>query len=200
MKYKINRNPQKGHFLIPPILPSGHWLLGWHLHWYFLLVFPWDLLPPLLWAFPFVSICYKEKSGTCFFLWSESCSVVSNSLRPHGLYSPWNSPGQNTGVGSHSLLQGIFPTQGSNPGLPHYRWILYHLSHQGSPVSFNIRCQIIYGLHLSLKSVFPFHSRAFQYAFLFLLLYPHFKTIKGLHPSHVNSWAQLMTFEQKGWD
>ena len=45
---------------------------------------------------------------------SESCSVVSNSLRPHGLHSPWNSPGQNTGVGSLSLLQGIFPTQGSN--------------------------------------------------------------------------------------
>ena len=42
---------------------------------------------------------------------SESCSVVSDSLRPHGLYSPWNSPGQNTGVGSLSLLQGIFPTQ-----------------------------------------------------------------------------------------
>ena len=47
--------------------------------------------------------------------------------------SPWNSPGQNSGVSSHSLLQGIFPTQGSNPGLPHCRWILYQLSHQGSP-------------------------------------------------------------------
>ena len=61
------------------------------------------------------------------------CSVVSDSLQPHGLYSPWNSPGQNTGVGSLSLLQGIFPTQGLNPGLPHYRQILYQLSHQGSP-------------------------------------------------------------------
>ena len=50
---------------------------------------------------------------------SESCSVVSDSLRPHGLYSPRNSPGQNTGVGSLSLLQGIFPTHGSNPGLPY---------------------------------------------------------------------------------
>ena len=56
---------------------------------------------------------------------SESCSVVSNSLWPHGLYSPWNSPGQNTGVGSLSLLQGIFPTQGLNPGLLHHRQILY---------------------------------------------------------------------------
>ena len=46
---------------------------------------------------------------------------------------PWNSPGQNTGVGSRSFLHGIFPTQGSNSGLPHCRWILYPLSHQGSP-------------------------------------------------------------------
>ena len=64
---------------------------------------------------------------------SESLSVVSNSLWPHGLYSPWNSPGQNAGVGSLSLLQGIFPTQGLNPSLPHCRQILYQLSHQGSP-------------------------------------------------------------------
>ena len=47
-----------------------------------------------------------------------------NSLWPHRLYSPRNSPGQNTGVSSRSLLQGIFLTLGSNPGLPHYRWIL----------------------------------------------------------------------------
>ena len=61
-----------------------------------------------------------------------SCSVVPNSLRLHGLLCPWNSPGKNTGVGSHYLLQGIFPTQASNPGLPHCRCILYHPSHQGS--------------------------------------------------------------------
>ena len=63
---------------------------------------------------------------------SESCSVVSNSLRPHGLQSPWNSPGQTTGVGSLSLLQWIFLTQELNRGLLHYRRILYQLSHQGS--------------------------------------------------------------------
>ena len=62
----------------------------------------------------------------------ESHPFTSNSLQPHGLYSPWNSPGQNTGVGSISLLQGIFPTQGLNPGLLHCRWILYQLSHEGS--------------------------------------------------------------------
>ena len=51
---------------------------------------------------------------------SESRSVMSDSLRPHGLYSPWNSQGQNTAVGSLSLLQGIFPTQESNPALSHF--------------------------------------------------------------------------------
>ena len=55
------------------------------------------------------------------------------SLQLHELYSPWNSPGQDTGVGSLSLLQGIFLTPGSNPGLPHCRQIVYQLSHQGSP-------------------------------------------------------------------
>ena len=68
-----------------------------------------------------------------YLLQSESCSVMSNSLWPHALYSPWNSPGQNTGVGSLALLQGIFPTQGSIPGLPHRRQFLYQLSHKGSP-------------------------------------------------------------------
>ena len=63
---------------------------------------------------------------------SEVHSVVFDSSQPHGLYSPWNYPGQNTGVGSLSLLQGIFPTQGSNPGLLHYRQILYQLRHKGS--------------------------------------------------------------------
>ena len=63
----------------------------------------------------------------------KSGSVVSDSLWPHGLYSPWNFPGRNTGVGSSSLLQEIFPTQGSNPGLLHCRRILYQLSYEGSP-------------------------------------------------------------------
>ena len=66
---------------------------------------------------------------------SESRSVVSDSFQPHGLYSLWNSPGQNTRVGSLSLLQGIFPTKGLNPGSPHCRRILYQLSHKGSPKS-----------------------------------------------------------------
>ena len=66
---------------------------------------------------------------------AQSCLTLRD---PHGLQStsllcPWDSPGKNTGVGCHALLQGIFPTQGSNPGLQHCREILYHLSHQESP-------------------------------------------------------------------
>ena len=79
--------------------------------------------------------------GWTFFLpqnslrqqWKWKSINCVHSLQSFGLYSPWNSPGQNTGVGSLSLLQGIFPTQGLNPALPHCRWILYQLSYQGSP-------------------------------------------------------------------
>ena len=60
---------------------------------------------------------------------AQSCLTLCNPMD----YSPWNSPGQNTGVGSLFLLQGIFPTQGLNPGLLHCRQILYQLSHKGSP-------------------------------------------------------------------
>ena len=89
---------------------------------------------PKYWNFSFSISPSNEYSGLISFE-TESHSVMSDSLRPHGLHSLWNSPGQNTGVGSLSLLQGIFPTQGSNPGLLHYRWILYQLSHKESPVN-----------------------------------------------------------------
>ena len=81
--------------------------------------------------FSFFCVFFQDLSG-----WehseSESRSVVSDSLPPHGLYCPWNSPGQNTGVGSLSLLQGIFPTQRLHPGPLHCRQTLYQLSHKGS--------------------------------------------------------------------
>ena len=88
-----------------------------------------------------LSIIFKVK-------WSESLTVTSYSLQLHGLYSPWNSLSHNTGVGSLSLLQGVFPTQGSNPGLPNCRQILYQLSHKGSP--------------RILKWVYPFSSGSSQ--------------------------------------
>ena len=68
---------------------------------------------------------------------SESRSALSHSLPPHGLHSPWNYPGQNTGGGSLSLLQRIFPTQGLKQGLPYCRRILYQLSYEGSPNFYN---------------------------------------------------------------
>ena len=61
---------------------------------------------------------------------AQSCLTLFN---PMNVYSSWNSPGQNTGVGSLSLLQGIFPIQGLKPGLPHCRQIFHQLSHKGSP-------------------------------------------------------------------
>ena len=100
-------------------LTKGHWLGSWeNLH----------------------TICRIVKniiSTLISWFWqvseSESRSLVFDSLWPHGLYSPWNSPGQNNGVGSLSLLQGIFRSQESNPGLLHCRQILYQLSHKGNP-------------------------------------------------------------------
>ena len=101
------------HFFLQGTFPTQ----GWNLH---LLYRSWILY---LWA-------TGKTQSLCE---SESGSVVSNSMWPLGLYSPWNSPGQNTGAGSRSLLQGMFLTQGSSPGLPHCRQILYQLSHKGSP-------------------------------------------------------------------
>ena len=100
-----------------------------HLAWFFTYASTWTFSPwdHKSWTWLVLLICMFESE-------SEIHSVLSDSLWPHGLYSPWNSPGQNTRVGSLSILQGIFPTQGSNPGLPHCRWILYQLSHRGSPI------------------------------------------------------------------
>ena len=81
---------------------------------------------------------YIQKIHTHTFCAGLSHSVVSDSLWPHGLqptrlFCPRDSPGKNPAVGCHALLQGIFPNQWLNPGLPHCRLILYHLSYQGSP-------------------------------------------------------------------
>ena len=111
-----------------------------------------DLNGPISFIWWGVSVLYDEEGSPKWYRgnqkqtqsdpklkgkWSESRSVVSDSLQLHGLHSPWNSLGQNTGVGSLSLLQGIFPPQGSNPGVLHCRWILYELSYQGSPKKIN---------------------------------------------------------------
>ena len=76
-------------------------------------------------------LSYVEERTVVVVKVAQSCPI----LRPHGVYNPGNSPGQNTGVGSLSLMRGIFASQGSNPGLPHCRRILYQLSHKEAPVS-----------------------------------------------------------------
>ena len=78
----------------------------------------------------YVVACEKWnwKSLSCVWLFVTSWNFVS----------PWNSPGQNTSMGSLSLLLGIFPTQGLKPGLPHWRWILYQLSHKEKPKNIGI--------------------------------------------------------------
>ena len=96
-----------------------------------------------------------------------SRSVMSDSLQPHGLWPtrllcPWDSPGKNNEVGNHSLLQGVFPTQGLNPGLLHCRQILCQLSHQGSPPYFLLplnpeRDASRPGLHLEQERGFSLH-------------------------------------------
>ena len=91
------------------------------------------------------------------------------TLRPHGLYSPWNSLGQNAGVGGFSFLQEIFPTQGSNPGLPHCRQIFYHLSHQGTP--YGIReCSNFIILHVPMQFSKHYLLNRLLFSFVFSCL------------------------------
>ena len=73
---------------------------------------------------------YQDHSECYYPLIPTLCDPVDYS--PPKFLWPWNSPGKNTGVGCHFLLQGIFLTQGLNPDLLHFRQILYHMSHQGS--------------------------------------------------------------------
>ena len=87
--------------------------------------------PPSITAFPLglAEICGGEAcAAPDGHAAGVSCSVVSSSVTAR-LLSPRDSPGKNTGVGCHFLLQGVVRTQGSNPGLLHCRQILYHLSH-----------------------------------------------------------------------
>ena len=84
-----------------------------------------------------VILSHSGSASYYYYLAVLSCSVVSDSLRPVDCSPPGtsvhgDSPSKNTGVGCHAPLQGIFPTQGWNPGLLHFRWILYCLTHQGS--------------------------------------------------------------------
>ena len=99
----------------------------------------------------YIIVYYNTNSPCCFIPQIQQVTKVKVKVLVAQLYAtlcnltdcsppvscPWDSPGKNTEVGSHSLFQKIFPIQGSKPGLPHSRQILYHLNHQGSP----LRCK-----------------------------------------------------------
>ena len=105
------------------VYPS-HQLWGWKkAGWRFTVSCPSDMLRS--WNFT------QSTKGKVKVKVTQLCLTLCDST--DYIYSPWNSPGQNAGVGSLSLLQGILPTQGSNPGLPHCRQILHQLSQQGNP-------------------------------------------------------------------
>ena len=153
----------------------------------------------------FASFCIKyimkQKTVTLQLF---SCLALFDSLGPLGLQPSrflclWDSPGKKTGVGCHALLQGIFPTQGSNPGLPHCRGILYQLSHQRSP-----RILELSSLSL-LQGIFPRQESNQGHLHCRWILYqlsspggtpsssqsssPYPKACCGLH----NSWSDLCT-------
>ena len=111
-------------------------------------------------------------------------------------YSPWNSPGQNTGVGSLSLLQGIFPTQGSNPVLLHCRQILYQLSHKGSPPKKVLKKVIFKDCYIRLCSLlereqYTFNTSKVACEFYFYKTFVdigfHWKCVPQAFPAHLRS-------------
>ena len=112
---------------------------------------------------------YIDTSAVCSVLCLDiqSCPTFCHPVdcSPPGFSNHEDSPGKNTGVGCHALLQGTFPTQGSNPDLPHCRWILYHLSYQESPYRY-------IGDFISIHNVQPPFPKVTLY-FFFLLLCIH---------------------------
>ena len=114
-----------------PFSSSAHFLIRLRFCFCFVLFCHW-----VVWVLYTIWILSPDQIWKWEWEW-KSLSLVRVFETPW-LYSSWNSPGQNTGVGSHFLLQGIFPTQGSNPGLLHCRPILYQLSHRGSLIRYMI--------------------------------------------------------------
>ena len=137
--FHLGPSPRISHFSKNLQFPlMDNWMRGHNLDvtGCILLPFLWIELGKTAWAWECVCVCVCVCVYECVcihkYIWSE-VKVIQSYLtrRPCGLYNPWNSPGQNTGEGSHSFLQGIFPTQESKQGLLHCRLILYQLSHQG---------------------------------------------------------------------
>ena len=112
----VHRMGHPIHLIINACLCRGHSLVSIHVEHKFLHIFC-----------PFRDVCTVLSCSVVF----DSCNTMDCSLPGSSVHG--DSPGKNTGVGYHTFFQGIFPTQGSNPSLPHCRQILYHLSHQRSP-------------------------------------------------------------------
>ena len=112
----VHRMGHPIHLIINACLCRGHSLVSIHVEHKFLHIFC-----------PFRDVCTVLSCSVVF----DSCNTMDCSLPGSSVHG--DSPGKNTGVGYHTFFQGIFPTQGSNPGLLHFRQILDQLSHQGSP-------------------------------------------------------------------
>ena len=132
---------------------------------------------------------------------SESRSVMSNSLRPHGLYSPWNSPGQNTRMGSPSIFQGIFPTQGSNQGLLHCRRILCQLSHKGRPSWFTFWSLYLFSLLKQAKRNRIGHKCLYSHIYSLPMYIPHLLCIRDWRRNgvHSNETSRTIVVKLKIW-
>ena len=128
---------------------------------------------------------------------TQSCPILCHPMdcRPPGSSVHGDSTGKNTGVGRHFLLQGIFPTQGSNPGLQHCRQTLYPLSHQGSPRA-NIAEETVSKSvsHITLKNCWPIATVVDLSVIMSSLgssSHPEFATLTPISPSHFSRAISL---------
>ena len=121
------------------ISPSSEYsgLISFRMDWFDLLVVQGILLQhhssktSVLWCSAFFMVQLSHPYITT----QKTIALIRRTFAGKVMSLLFNTPGQNTGVDSLSLLQGIFPTQGPNPGLPQCRWILYQLRHKGSPLA-----------------------------------------------------------------
>ena len=138
---------------------------------------------------------FLSEKPTVSLLWKKvkvSRSGVSDSLWPQWLYCPWNSPGQNAGVGRLALLQGIFPTRESNQSLLNCRWILYQLSYQGR---FDWYQMVIPYVKVTTEMFCPYILFYFWTQSYFLLC-PHWGGQKNLVPArNLTPWLWPL----RGW-
>ena len=135
-------------------------------------------------------LALKKKNNSCGTM--KVCQLFSHvqQFAPHGwqpteLLCSWNSPGTNIGMGSHSLPQGIFQTQGLNPGLLNCRQILYHLSHQGSPMMKVVKVKLS-NCGIQRRRTFIFQKSSVRISLEFIIL-PLNSSLIQKSPS--NSWC-----------